>query len=211
MKLQLAIDTLNLSDAIRLIDDLYDYIDIIEIGTPLVLLEGTKATEVISNRFPEKEVLCDAKIMDAGSFESQIVFEAGADYVTILGLADDKTLEEYVDQARKYDKKVVVDMINVENIDKRVPKLEEIGVDVIAVHTGVDRQALGRTPLDDLKEIKKYASKTKIAVAGGINENTIDKYIKVRPDIVIVGSGITSAELPQNSAERMYKAIQKYR
>lgn len=211
MKLQLAIDTLNLSDAIRLIDDLYDYIDIIEIGTPLVLLEGTKATEVISNRFPEKEVLCDAKIMDAGSFESQIVFEAGADYVTILGLADDKTLEECVDQARKYDKKVVVDMINVENIDKRVPKLEEIGVDVIAVHTGVDRQALGRTPLDDLKEIKKYASKTKIAVAGGINENTIDKYIKVRPDIVIVGSGITSAEIPQNSAERMYKAIQKYR
>jgi len=211
VKLQLAIDTLNLSDAIRLIDDLYDYIDIIEIGTPLVLLEGTKATEVISNRFPEKEVLCDAKIMDAGSFESQIVFEAGADYVTILGLADDKTLEEYVDQARKYDKKVIVDMINVENIDKRVPKLEEIGVDVIAVHTGVDRQALGRTPLDDLKEIKKYASKTKIAVAGGINENTIDKYIKVRPDIVIVGSGITSAELPQNSAERMYKAIQKYR
>lgn len=211
MKLQLAIDTLNLSGAIRLIDDLYDYIDIIEIGTPLVLLEGTKATEVISNRFPEKEILCDAKIMDAGSFESQLVFEAGADYVTVLGLADDKTLEECVEQARKYDKKVVVDMINVENIDKRVPKLEEIGVDVIAVHTGVDRQALGRTPLDDLKEIKKYASKTKIAVAGGINENTLDKYIKVKPDIVIVGSGIISAEIPQNSAERVYKAIRKHR
>jgi len=211
VKLQLAIDTLNLSGAIRLIDDLYDYIDIIEIGTPLVLLEGTKATEVISNRFPEKEILCDAKIMDAGSFESQLVFEAGADYVTVLGLADDKTLEECVEQARKYDKKVVVDMINVENIDKRVPKLEEIGVDVIAVHTGVDRQALGRTPLDDLKEIKKYASKTKIAVAGGINENTLDKYIKVKPDIVIVGSGIISAEIPQNSAERVYKAIRKHR
>ncbi len=211
MKLQLAIDTLNLSDAIRLVDNLYDYIDIIEIGTPLVLLEGTKATEVISNRFPEKEVLCDAKIMDAGSFESQIVFEAGADYVTVLGLADDKTIEECVDQARKYGKKVVVDMINVENMDKRVPRLEEIGVDVIAVHTGVDRQELGRTPLDDLKEIKRYANKTKLAVAGGINENTIDKYIKVKSDIIIVGSGITSAELPQNSAEKMYKAIQKHR
>ena len=39
----------------------------------------------IKERFPCLEVLCDTKIMDAGAYEARLAFEAGADYVTVLG------------------------------------------------------------------------------------------------------------------------------
>ena len=45
-------------------------------------------------------------------------------------------------------------MICVEDIPKWVRELEAIGVHGIAVHTGVDQQKAGRTPLEDLKVIK---------------------------------------------------------
>ena len=39
------------------------------------------------------EVLCDAKIMDAGAYEAQLAYDAGADYVTVLGITDDLTIK----------------------------------------------------------------------------------------------------------------------
>lgn len=49
----------------------------------------------------------------------------------------------------------MVDMICVKDFATRIPVLEELGVDVIAVHTGADQQQAGRTPIEDLIEMKK--------------------------------------------------------
>lgn len=40
-------------------------------------------------------------------------------------------------------------------------ELEEIGVDVLAVHTGADAQAVGREPIQDLKVMTGCARKLK--------------------------------------------------
>lgn len=207
MKLQLAIDTLNLNEAVSLVNMIQKNIDIVEIGTPLMMLEGRKAIKVMKEEFPALEILFDAKIADAGGYESRLAFEAGAEYVTVLAVAGYQTIEECVKEATKYQKKVVVDMINIEKFEETVPKLEEIGVDVLAVHTGVDKQLLGQTPLKDLKRIKKFAKRTEVAVAGGINEHTLQNYVEVNPDIIIVGSGITSADDPVSAAKKIYSEI----
>ena len=76
-------------------------------------------------------------------------------------------------------------------------------VDVIAIHTGLDQQAVGRTPLDDLKETRQYVKHTALAVAGGINLETIDEYMKYQPEIIIVGSGIVKADDPVGAAKAL--------
>ncbi len=79
MKLQLALDDITLEDALSLVRTVRDYIDIIEIGTPFVIEYGMEAVRVMKKEFPEKEILADLKIMDAGDYEAEEALKAGAD------------------------------------------------------------------------------------------------------------------------------------
>ena len=85
----------------------------------------------------------------------------------------------------------------------------ELGVDVIAVHTGVDQQAAGRTPLQDLKELRSAVTCAQIAVAGGIRLDTLDAYLEYEPEIIIVGGGIVHAEDPAGETKKLAEKIRE--
>ena len=208
MKLQIALDKVTIEQGLELCEKVRESIDIIEIGTPFIIEKGMYAVQTFRKKFPEKEILADAKIMDAGELEAKVCFDAGADYVTVLGVTDTLTVKACVKVAKKYGKKVVIDMICVADMEKRVAELESIGITNIAVHTGVDQQAAGRTPLQDLKQIKACARNSLISVAGGINLNTIDAYKALGADVVIIGSGIVNAENPAREARSIAAKLQ---
>ena len=112
MKLQVAFDLQSSDEILNFLEKNGDLIDIIEIGTPLIIKEGLKSVLKIKKKFPKQTVLADLKIMDAGLLEAQIGFDAGADIVTVLGLASTKTLNGVKQTAVKNSKEVMVDMIN---------------------------------------------------------------------------------------------------
>ena len=55
MKLQLALDDLTIEQSIGLLNKVANYVDIIEIGTPFIMMEGMKATREIKMRFPQQK------------------------------------------------------------------------------------------------------------------------------------------------------------
>ena len=125
----------------------------------------------------------------------------------VLGVTDTLTIKGCLDAAEKYGKKVFVDMICVKDIEGRVAEIEEVGVNCIGVHVGVDLQAAGVTPMDDLKRIKAASKHSMISVAGGINVDTVDDYKAVGADIVIVGGGLNHAEDPVAAAKAIYEKV----
>lgn len=205
-KLEVALDAITLNNAVTLISKIQNDIDIIEVGTPMMMAYGMDAVRTFVKQFPQLEVLCDTKIMDAGAYEAQLALSAGADYVTVLALSDDITIKEVTDAAHNAGSLVMVDMIN-DRDPQRVATLQAIGADIVAVHTGVDAQSAGRTPLDDLRELRPLATEAQVAVAGGIKADTVASYLVDGPDIVIVGGGILNAKDPVAAAAAIHRQI----
>lgn len=206
-KLQLAADTLEPEALLHMLGELQNYVDILELGTPYLLQYGAGIIEDIRNAGGRMEILCDSKIVDAGFYEAAELFKRGADYVTVLALADRSTIKESICAGREYGKKVMADMICVKDTAEKVQELEELGIDIIAVHTGVDRQKEGRTPLEDLAELRRYVRNAEIAVAGGITKDTAAAYLAYAPEIIIVGGGVFRSEDPIREAEALYAAV----
>lgn len=194
MKLQAALDTLTLNECIDLLEETEGSIDIAEVGTPFVIEEGMVPVKEFKKQFPKIEVLADVKIMDAGEYEADKCFEAGADICTVLGVSHNETIEGVVRSAKKYGKKVMVDMIAVSDLKKRTQEVDEMGVDYICVHTAFDVQKFGQDPLDDLKIVNSVIKNAKSAVAGGVKLETVDEIVNEGAEIIVVGGAICNAK-----------------
>lgn len=202
MQLQLALDLVGIPEAIELVREVEAFIDIVEIGTPVVINEGLHAVKAVKDAFPKLNVLADLKIMDAGGYEVMKASEAGADIVTVLGVSDNSTIVGAVEEAKKRNKKIMVDMINVKNLEERAQEIDGLGVDYICVHSGYDHQAAGLDSFADLAAIRRVVKNAKTAIAGGIKLDTLPEVVAAGPDLVIVGGGITGqADKPSVAAE----------
>ncbi|HDA0851312.1 TPA: 3-hexulose-6-phosphate synthase [Staphylococcus aureus] len=212
MELQLAIDLLNKEDAAELANKVKDYVDIVEIGTPIIYNEGLPAVKHMADNISNVKVLADMKIMDAADYEVSQAIKFGADVITILGVAEDASIkaaiEEAIEEAHKNNKQLLVDMIAVQDLEKRAKELDEMGADYIAVHTGYDLQAEGQSPLESLRTVKSVIKNSKVAVAGGIKPDTIKDIVAESPDLVIVGGGIANADDPVEAAKQCRAAIE---
>lgn len=209
MKLQLALDLVNIPGAIELVKEVEEHIDIVEIGTPVIINEGLRAVKEVKAAFPNLKVLADLKIMDAAGYEVMQASEAGADIVTILGVAEDMSIKGAVEEAKKQGKQILVDMIAVKDLAGRAKELDAMGVDYICVHTGYDLQAVGKNSFEDLQTIKSVVKNAKTAIAGGIKLETLPEVIKVEPDLIIVGGGITGQADKKAAAAKMQQMIQE--
>lgn len=209
MKLQLALDLVNIPQAIEVIKEVEEHIDIVEIGTPVINKEGLNAVTEIKAAFPNLVVLADVKIMDAAGYEVSQASAAGADIITILAQAEDSSIKGAIEEAKKQGKQILIDMIAVKDVKKRAAELDQLGADYICVHTGYDLQAEGKDSFEDLRTIKSVVKNTKTAIAGGIKLETLTEVIKAAPDLIIVGGGITSKDDRKAEAAQIKKLIKE--
>lgn len=208
--LQLAVDVLTTSDALEIMEEVYPFFDIVEVGTPLVIEEGLSALEAMKEKRPEKQYLADLKIMDAGQMEASSGFRRGADIVTVLAAADDQTIGQALRAAREYDGRIMVDLINEDDPVARARQLEEMGVDILCVHTAFDRQSSEVGPMAELERVRAAVS-CRLAVAGGLDGQTTATALALGADIVIVGGAVLKAQDRREAARVVYETVHKER
>jgi len=215
--IQIALDLIDLPRAIRIAEEAVKGIvsesgDIskawIEAGTPLIKAEGMNAIRELRKSFPGHTICADMKIMDAGAIEVEMAAKAGADIVFILGCSPDPCITEAVFAGKKYGVKIAADLISVNDPAGRAAELEEMGVDILNVHVGLDQQVIGINPLDIVRKVAGVISSgTRISVAGGINSQTAVQNYEAGADIIIVGGALYKARSPEESARKIARSL----
>ena len=204
-RLQLALDG-TLEQAVTVLDLVAPFVDIVELGTPLLYREGIRVAAQIQHLFPNIILLADMKIMDAGEEEASIAFDAGCQYVTVLGMSQDKTIQGVVAAANRHGGEVMVDMMQVAEPVERGHHLLVLGCDYLCVHTAFDQQQV-ETPLATLKRLRKGLPDASLAVAGGVGLPTVDSILAQNPAIVVVGGAIARAADPAAVAKRLRERL----
>ncbi|MFC0560379.1 3-hexulose-6-phosphate synthase [Halalkalibacter alkalisediminis] len=207
MNIQLALDRLSKDECFRILEETKESIDWIEIGTGVIKEYGMSIVREIKSKYPDKTIVADMKTCDAGKFEVIQAFEAGADITTVMAFSADKTITDTLAVAKQYQKRIMIDLLGVTD-RKRVNQLENLGVDLVSLHFGKDMQSEGEMDTDIFSLIQND-SMLEVAVAGGINLETLPAILKKYPDTVIVGSAITKAD-SQAAAKEMKGMMDLY-
>ncbi len=207
MMLQLSLDMVRAQEALQMVKKIHDIIDVVEVGTPMIVREGMFPVQLLRKHYPSLTLLADVKIMDGGEIEATDAFEAGADIVTVLALAEDETIRGVVNTAKRFGKKTMADMICVQDIKKRAAELDAMGLDYICIHTAVDVQSTGKSPYDDLALLKPVLKNASSALAGGVNLKSVPLFRDLQPAIVVVGGAITKQADLRKAVEDMQSAL----
>ena len=205
-KLQVAIDLLTTEEALALTAKIAPYIDIIELGTPLIKNAGISVVTAMKKAHPDKLVFADLKTMDAGELEADIAFKAGADLVTILGVAANATIVGAVKSAKAHGKGIVVDTIGVTDRVKRAKEVIELGAEFVELHAGLDEQWADGYSIQVLIDEAARAG-VPVSIAGGVNIKNITDVIKSGVIVAVAGAAIYGAEDPAAAAKALREAI----
>ena len=199
-------DVLTTDDALTLAGQVAPYVDIIELGTPLIKAEGLRAVTAIKQAHPDKIVFADLKTMDAGELEADIAFTAGADLVTVLGTAGDSTIAGAVKAAAAHNKGIVVDLIGVADKVARAREVIALGAVFVEMHAGLDEQAEAGFSLETLLAAGETAQ-VPFSLAGGVSAATIAAVQKAGASVAVAGGAIYGADDPAAAAAELRAAI----
>jgi 3-hexulose-6-phosphate synthase/6-phospho-3-hexuloisomerase len=164
-------------------------VDWLEAGTPLILAEGMHGVRALRQAFPDVPIVADLKTMDGAGLEAEMMFQAGANYVVVMGQAHDASIIEQVKMARKYGGKVMCDVMLCPDKPGRARRAEELGVDIIIVHTGFDERNLihGLSPLDDLPAVLDAVT-IPVQAVGGLSIDQAIQTLALGAEIVVFGA-----------------------
>ncbi len=209
--LQLALDTFDLPSALGPLQKAHQHIDVIEVGTILCLAEGMKAVRIIRSLFPDKIILADVRIAEAGSIISKMAFEAGANWVSVVSGATMTTAEVVQKEAEKHGGEVQIELIDGWSWEM-ARQWRDIGIQQVITHRSRDAEAKGELTWSerDFAEISELAAMGfKVTVTGGVKPADILRFAGVPVYIFIAGRAIRGADDPAAAAKQFQDVIKQ--
>ncbi len=201
MKLQIAFDLTDLNRALQLAEQVWDFADILEVGTPLIKSAGIKAVEAFRKRFEGRLILADLKTMDTGALEARMAAEHGAHIATVCAAAAEQTVASFIEEAHRQGISAMLDTIGAGDRPQHLHRLLRYGPDFVLLHRAVDQEESlpdfwGQTP----------NLQARTAVAGGITPEALPAILPLKPEIIVVGRWILSSKNPAERA-RLFKNL----
>ena len=209
-KLQIALDTFDLPGALGPLQKAAPHVDIVECGTILVLCEGYRAVRAIRALFPDKQILADVRIAEAGSTIARLAFEAGADLVSCVAGASLATIEQVCKVAAEFNGEVQVELADEWYDADRARAWRAAGVQHVIVKRSRDREAAGDLSWrpEDMDRVDELAAMG-FTVTGGVSAADLPAFAGRRVGIVIAGRAIVAADDPAAAAAELRTTVEE--
>ncbi|AKB62461.1 orotidine-5'-phosphate decarboxylase [Methanosarcina mazei] len=206
----LALDVTEREEALKIAENVREFVDAIKVGYPLILATGLDIIRELARFAP---VIADFKVADIPNTNRLIceqVFKAGADAVIVQGFTGRDSLDACIEVASKYGKDVFVvsEMSHPGGAEFLQSAAEAIAK--MAVEAGAFGLVAPATRPERVKEIRKIIGDRLTIISPGVGAQggKASDVISAGADWVIVGRSIYKAESPKEAACEIAEEIQ---
>lgn len=205
----LALDVTDRDEALKIAEDVREFVDAIKVGYPLILATGLGIIRELAKLAP---IIADFKIADIPNTNRLIceqVFKAGASAVIAQGFTGRDSLDACIEAASEYGKDVFVvsEMSHPGGTEFMQPVAEEIAR--MAAEAGAFGLVAPATRPERVKEIRKIIGDNLTIISPGVGAQggKASDVISAGADWVIVGRSIYKAESPKEVARQITEEI----
>ena len=202
----LALDVMNAERAMKIVNEVEDYIYAIKIGWPLVMAAGM---DIIDSLSQIKPVICDFKVADIPNTTKLIVGEArehGAAGIIVHGFVGRDSIKAAVDEAGRMKVYVVAEMSHPGALDFMQKHTDEIVL--MAKDVGAAGLIAPATRPERIAHIRSLAGDMEILAPGvGAQGGSAKEAIEAGATHIIVGRRIYEANEPAKAAKELYDEI----
>ncbi len=191
-------------------------VDWLEAGTPLILATGQAGVRALREAFPGTPIVADLKIMDGGYLEAELMAQAGATHVVVMGQAEPETVELVVRAGRDFGLHVMGDNLGMSSHVGGAQRLAELGCDSVIHHIAYDVRTLRRerglpipSPLEELRDVVA-AVDVPVQAVGGLSLEDAVSTPKYGAAMVVIGAPLAiDAHAFRTNAENLRGVLQE--
>lgn len=205
MKLQVAFDLSDLDKAIKIAQEISEYVDIFEVGSLLIFKHGDLAIKRFKETFPNVSILADVKIADRGKEAAQLLCSAGADWVTVLAGTSKNIIHSVCTTAHEMGKKVMLDLIDSSSLGQSALEAKSFGVDALLFSKPIDEDA--QLTFLDRWEMVKGNTQLPVYLSAPIINDNVDELIVLNPTGLVVGRTITNSQDPLAQIKKIHDLL----
>jgi orotidine-5'-phosphate decarboxylase len=207
----LALDTDYETAALEVLGDVCRYIDAVKLGYQLILSEGLRMVSLIKKEFPHLPIIVDLKIMDAPHIAKRmtvLAMDAGADIVSVCGICGPTVLQECVQLAQHYRRKLLV-FLEFTQLDGLIDAELANRIALLVKEKGAWGILAPGTKSDRISELRSLIGAGLVIVSCGIGMQgpRPGTAIEAGADFEIVGREICAAPNPKIAAATIANSL----
>lgn len=202
----LALDTEDSKRALRICEEVTEYIDAVKVGYPLVLNTGLGIIKKLKNF--NKPIIADFKVADIPEISRkicEIAVKSGADYAIVHGFVGEDVIKACSEVAKIF---VVAEMSHPGANDFMSGEAEKIAAMVKKYAYGIVAPA---TRPERIGQLRKIVGENIVIISPGIKAQgaKVGDAIKAGADFEIIGRGICAAHDLKKAAKEFSDILKK--
>lgn len=208
--IQIALDQTQLEPALKVAENVANYVDVIEVGTILAFGAGIDAVRQLRKAHPNHILVCDLKTTDGGAILAKMAFEAGADWLTVSAAAHIATVAACKKIADEFQREIQIELYGHWTYED-AKAWRALGIKQAIYHRSRDAELAGVGWTDeDLNKMRKLSELgLELSITGGIVPEDIHLFAGISTKTFIAGRALAS-ESGQEVVAAIREQIAKY-